>query len=303
MVVPRLCDNGRVTRVGPFELIDVPPLSEPRMLLALQPWVDVGSVGTMALTFLEETFGGQPVGELARPGYFYDFTRYRPTLFRREGKREVSIPNTRLHHARDKDERDWLLLHALEPHANGDEYTAGVLDLCRHFKVCEYTLIGAMYAPVPHTRPPLASGGASDEAMLARLRDAGIRESNYEGPTTILASVTTEAEKLGMISAGVILQLPAYAQLERDYTGLYALLGYLNTLYGLGLKLDQLRAQSERQTEAINETVAEDARLKAWLTEMENAYDAERPADGPAEESKLSPELESFLRDVEGRLN
>jgi len=139
--------------------------------------------------------------------------------------------------------------------------------------------------------------------MLARLRDAGIRESHYEGPTTILASVTTEAEKLGMISSGVILQLPAYAQLERDYTGLYALLGYLEKLYGLGLKLDQLRAQSERQTEAINENVAEDARLKAWLTEMEAAYDAERSADGPATGTKLSPELESFLRDVEGRLD
>jgi predicted ATP-grasp superfamily ATP-dependent carboligase len=291
-----------VTKVGPFELIDVPPLSEPRMLLALQPWVDVGSVGTMALTFLEETFGGQPVGELTRPGYFYDFTRYRPTLFRREGKREVSVPNTRLHHAQDKAGRDWLLLHALEPHANGDEYTQGIIELCRHFKVSEYTLIGAMYAPVPHTRPPVASGGASDEAMLERLRNAGVRESNYEGPTTILASVTTEAEKLGMISAGVILQLPAYAQLERDYTGLYALLGYLDRLYSLGLTLDQLRAQSERQTEAINENVAEDSRLKAWLVEMEDAYDAERTADGPAEDSKLSPELESFLRDVEGRL-
>ncbi|HUF53542.1 MAG TPA: hypothetical protein VMR52_07185 [Dehalococcoidia bacterium] len=37
-----------MTQVGPFELIDVPPLGEPRMLVALQPWVDVGSVGTMA---------------------------------------------------------------------------------------------------------------------------------------------------------------------------------------------------------------------------------------------------------------
>jgi predicted ATP-grasp superfamily ATP-dependent carboligase len=292
-----------VTQVGPFELIDVPVLSEPRMLVALQPWVDVGSVGTMALTFLEETFGGQPIGELARPGYFYDFTRYRPTLFRREGKREISLPNTRLHHARDKDERDWLLLHALEPHANGDEYTEGVIGLCRHFKVSEYALIGSMYAPVPHTRPPVASGGSNDEPMLARLREAGVRESNYEGPTTILAGVTTEAEKVGMVSASLILQLPAYAQLERDFTGLYAMLGYLDTLYGFGLKLDQLRGQSERQTEAINESVTDDPRLKAWLAEMEEAYDAQRPADGPAEDSKLSPELESFLRDVEGRLD
>ena len=292
-----------MTQVGPFEIIDVPPLDEPRMLVALQPWVDVGSVGTMALTFLEETFGGQPIGELTRPGRFYDFTRYRPTLFRREGKREVSIPNTRLHHARDKQDRDWLLLHALEPHANGDEYTEGVLGLCKHFNVSEYALVGSMYAPVPHTRPPIASGGANDETTLARLRQAGVRESNYEGPTTILATVTTEADKLGMTTSGLILQLPAYAQLERDYTGLHALLGYLDAMFGFGLSLDQLGEQSERQTEAINESVSDDPHLKAWLAELETAYDAERPGEAPADDTPLSPELESFLRDIERKMD
>ncbi len=49
--------------------------------------------------------------------------------------------------------------------------------------------------------------------------------------------------------------------------------------------------------------MAEDERLKSWLAEMEQAYDAERPADGSAEGTQLSPELESFLRDVEGRLD
>jgi predicted ATP-grasp superfamily ATP-dependent carboligase len=292
-----------VTQVGPFELIDVPPLTEPRMLTALQPWVDVGSVGTMALTFLEEKFGGQPIGELTRPGRYYDFTRYRPTLFRREGKREVSLPNTRLHHIRDKEERDWLLLHTLEPHANGDEFTQGVLDLCAHFNVREYTLVGSMYAPVPHTRPPVASGGASDEETLARMRKAGVRESSYEGPTTILATVTTEADKLNMTTSGLILQLPAYAQLERDYTGLYAILQYLDSIFGFGLKLEQLREQSQRQTEAINESVADDDRLKAWLSELEAVYDSERPGAAPAEDTQMSPELESFLRDIERRMD
>jgi predicted ATP-grasp superfamily ATP-dependent carboligase len=292
-----------VTQVGPFELIDVPPLDEPRMLVALQPWVDVGSVGTMTLTFLEETFGGQPIGELVRPGAYYDFTRYRPTMFRREGKREVSLPNSRLHHARDKGNRDWLLLHALEPHANGDEYTQGVIDLCTHFGVSEYVLIGSMYAPVPHTRPPVASGGATDEALLARLRAAGVRESTYEGPTTILATISTAMETLGHATAGVILQLPAYAQLERDYTGLYGLLGLLNQIYDFGLPLEQLREQSERQTDAINESVADDNRLKAWLAELEQNYDAERGGETTAEDSQLSPELESFLRDIERRMD
>ena len=38
-----------------FELVyPLPDLEQPRLLIALQPWIDVGSVGTMTLGFLEQ---------------------------------------------------------------------------------------------------------------------------------------------------------------------------------------------------------------------------------------------------------
>ena len=196
--------------VGPFQIQDgLPALERPRLLLCLRPWVDVGSVSTMALTFLEEAWGSRRLAQLTRPGVFYDFTRYRPTLHRREGQRIVTVPNTFLNHARSPDGQDWLFLHALEPHSHGDDYAEAVFQLMQRLGVAEYAMVGAMYAPVPHTRPPTASGSASDDAMRDRLQRLGVRESSYEGPTTIMAVLPAVAAAGGIQTMTVILQMPA----------------------------------------------------------------------------------------------
>jgi len=283
-----------------FEFRDpLPELNEPRLLLTLRPWIDVGSVGTMALTWFEEAWGAEPLAQLARPGRFYDFTRYRPMLYRHEGQRQVSVPNTAVHHGR-VDGQDWLLMHALEPHNHGDEYVEAVLELFKRLGVKQYALIGSMYAPVPHTRPPRVSGGASNESLRARLHGAGVKESNYEGPTTIMAMLPAMSQEVGIDAATVILQLPAYAQIERDYRGLRCLLELLCRTFGFTLDLAPVAEEERRQAEAIEESVREDSRLQAWIGELEAMYDAEA---GPGEESgePLSPGLENFLREVEQR--
>ena len=63
-------------QVGAFELSEpLPELQRPLMIAMLKPWIDVGSVGTLALGYLEKQFGAVEVGQLQRPGQFYDFTR------------------------------------------------------------------------------------------------------------------------------------------------------------------------------------------------------------------------------------
>ena len=209
-----------------------------------------------------------------------------------------------MHYAEGKDGRDWLLLHTLEPHSHGEDFVEGLITLMKRLEVSEYLMIGSMYAPVPHTRPPLVSGGASSETMRERLRLGGVRESGYEGPTTILARLGTSAPALAIETATMIVQLPAYAQLERDYRGLGHMLGLLNGFYGLSLDPAPLAEQVSEETRVIEQTVDENPQLKAWIGELERMYDADHdksPEEGPPA-APLSPELESFLRDVEGRL-
>ena len=85
---------------GAFTLVEpLPELKDPHVIAMLRPWIDVGSVGTIALRKLERYFGAKELGRLSRPGNFYDFTRYRPIMRTVEGNRVLNIPNTVINYA------------------------------------------------------------------------------------------------------------------------------------------------------------------------------------------------------------
>ncbi|MFQ5874645.1 MAG: PAC2 family protein, partial [Dehalococcoidia bacterium] len=102
-------------KIGAFEVCEpLPELDQPHAIAMLRPWVDVGSVGTVALSRLERHFAAQELGRLAQPGHFYDFTRYRPVLRYVEGVRHVTVPNTLINYAQREGERDFLFVRLLE---------------------------------------------------------------------------------------------------------------------------------------------------------------------------------------------
>ena len=292
-------------RLGAFELQEpVPKLRRPRLLAALQPWVDVGSVGSLTLAYLEEVWQGRELARLTRPGYFFDFTRYRPMTRPKGDRREITLPNTVLQFAQ-RDEEDWLFLHAMEPHANGEEYVEALVELLGHFEIQEYVLIGSMYAPVPHTRPSLPVGGAASPTLQEQLQSLGVRTGNsYEGPTSVVTLVQERLLDRNIPTAIVLFQLPAYAQLEQDYRGQCEALELLQKLYGWKMDLSGIRRQGERQYAELDETARRDPRLKQWLEQLESVYDTELESESTSEEGPpLSPGLESFLKEMEGQFD
>ena len=79
-------------RIGAFEINDpIPELNDPHVFAMVRPWVDVGSVGRLTLNRLERFLGSKELGRLVRPGNFFDFTRYRPTMRLVKGEREVRV--------------------------------------------------------------------------------------------------------------------------------------------------------------------------------------------------------------------
>jgi len=66
-------------RIGAFEVSElIPDLRDPVVIASLQPWIDVNNVATSILHELETQYGGIELARLAKPGLFFDFTRYRP---------------------------------------------------------------------------------------------------------------------------------------------------------------------------------------------------------------------------------
>lgn len=289
-------------RLGAFQLDGpIPELKEPHALAMLQPWVDVGSVGTLTLLWLETQFATKELTRLARPGDFFDFTRYRPTSYVKEGHRQLTIPNTYVTYGQRETGNDFLFLHLLEPHSHGEAYVESLLRLLDRFKVKRYCLIGSMYDLVPHTRPLLLTGGGTGKDVEKQLEKMELRASNYQGPTTIVSLIPQRAQDMGMETMSLIVHLPQYTKLDDDYMGTVRLMKVLSLLYDLPTDKTYLE-KAEQQLEQINLALDKNPQLKAIVTHLETHYDARgRTRQKEEETPRLSPEVEKFLMEMDKR--
>ncbi len=293
-----MCYNVNM-RLGAFELNEpVPELKEPHALAMLDPWIDVGSVGTLTLAWLEKHFQAKELARIVRPGNFFDFTRYRPTSLFKEGRREVIVPNTYVTYAQQPAGHDFLFLHLLEPHSHSEVYVESISRLLARFGVTRYYLIGSMYDYVPHTRPLIVTGGAVGRRVTQELERLGVESSNYQGPTTITYLVTQRAPEMGMETMSLIVHLPQYTQLDEDYSGATRLMEMLSLLYGIP-KDEAYYVRAKEQLDEINQALDRNPQLKAIVREIETHYEERLRTRREERPPYLSPEVERFLSDLE----
>ncbi len=288
-------------RIGDFEFDEpLPELKDPHVLAVLRPWIDVGSVGSLSLRRIERHLGAKEVGRLVRPGRFYDFTRYRPKSVLRQGKREYTIPSTTVKVAVRENGPDLITLHLLEPHAYGEDLTDSVAEMLGKLGVKRYSMIGAMYDMVPHTRPLLVSGGTVDASNEEEYRMVEVRPSDYEGPTTITQLIFQHAESMKMETRIFVVHLPQYFQVEEDFTGTARLTGILCRIYGLPNRLED-RERGVQQYESLQHIVSDTSEVSRLLSRLEERYDRENreASPGQAPIPPLSPQIEEFLQGLD----
>jgi hypothetical protein len=296
-------------RIGAFEIHEpVPELRDPHVFAMVRPWVDVGSVGTLTLNRLERFLGSKELGKLVRPGTFFDFTRYRPTMRMANGEREVKIPNSIVRYAKTENGPDYLFFHLLEPHSNGEDYTDSLLEVVKHFDVKRYCRIGAMYDAVPHTRPLLVTGTLGSVQLNRPVPHFKVRRSTYQGPTTIMNLLSEGIEKSDIESINLMVHLPQYVQLEEDYAGTSRMIEVLSSVYDtIPADLAPIR-RGERQYRELSATLEQNSELKDLIQQMEAYYDAqidseEYSTEEPVPTTTLSPEIERFLSELGERLD
>lgn len=291
-------------RVGGFELREpLPQLRRPHVIASLRPWVDAGSVGSLALARLERHLSGQDLGSLATPGTYFDFTRYRPITHYAEGQRRLTIPNTIVRWALGQGEFDFVFLHLLEPHAFAEEYIDSVMALLQHLQVKRYCRIGGMYDAIPHTRPLPVMGSIDGEEMTDVAGVTPSRREPYQGPTSIMSLINDRLGALDIENMTLMVRLPQYVQLEEDYTGAARLLNVLCALYNFPAELSVSR-RGVRQYERVSAEIERNAGVKALVEQLEADYDARMASSSEQEASPpLSPSVEEFLRDLGDHLN
>jgi hypothetical protein len=298
--------RSRIMKIGDFEIeMPDPPLQDPHCIAILKPWINVGNVGKIVLRRLGKMYASERIGQLDRPGKFYDFTRYRPTIRLRNGERSVRVPNTRVSFARRPGTNDLILLELLEPHAFAEDFNDSVIELMKALKVTRYVQLGGMYDSVSHSRQLPVTGSARGWEPPEGFGDVKIRGSRYQGPTSMTSQISDRVWKdLNLETLSLMVHLPLYLKLDDDYAGSARILKILSELYGFSSALPEIE-MGEQQYEQVGPAMTDNPALKEMVERFERESDTDDPADegGSGSEGSdtgisLSPEIEQFLSEI-----
>ena len=290
-------------RVGAFEVTEpVPELNEPHAFAVVPNWIDVGRSGSLTLSRMEQLFGGEKLAALARPGEFYDFTRYRPVLSRKGESVDVTFVNAMVTYGRRKEGSDFVFLRLPEPHMLAETFVESVVELLKRLNVKRYSLLGSVYDMVPYTRPLLVTSTASNQSLRSNLSVTKVVPSGYNGLTSYLSLIEQYVAQIGLEALSLIVHIPGYLTLDDDYRGEKRLMEVIGSLYGLEMPqevVDKSREQEDRFRQQSEQLLEEQPELRAILKQLEDNYDAR--VNARKEVTRLSPEVEKFLKELNER--
>ncbi|MEE8046180.1 MAG: PAC2 family protein [Dehalococcoidia bacterium] len=297
-------------KIGDFEIdMPNPPLQDPHCIVILKPWINVGNVGKIVLGRLGKMYAAESMGELDRPGKFYDFTRYRPSIRLRGGNRTVRVPNTRVKFARRPGTNDLVFLELLEPHAFAEDFNDSVVELMKALGVTRYVQLGGMYDSVSHSRQLPVTGSARGWEPPTGFGDVKIGGSRYQGPTSMTSQISDRIwNDLNLETLSLMVHLPLYLKLDDDYAGSARILKILSELYGFSAALPEIEMGAQ-QYEQVGPAMDNNPALKDMVErfERESESDAHADEDGSSsgddegssgDKISLSPEIEQFLSDI-----
>ena len=210
--------------------------------------------------------------------------------------RRIDWPETAFYHAHPNGlDRDVVLLLGIEPNVRWRTFTDLLVGLVRELGVEMMITLGALLADVPHTRPSPVTGSASDPDLVRQL---GLSESRYEGPTGIVGVLHDACRRAEIPSASLWVAVPHYVSLTPSPRAAVALCDRLGGLIGVDIDVAELEEAARSYEEQVSEAVASDEETAAYVEELEHRVDSleETSADLPSGDA-LAAELTRFLRE------
>lgn len=279
---------------------EMPALRKPMFIAAFRGWNDAGEAATLAVRHLIESWSATPFASIDAEEFF-DFTVARPMIFINEdGQRDLQWPPNRFYYHQHPDaEHDVVLFVGTEPHLKWRTFCETALGLFQRLDGSRLMTLGALVAATTHRRAPPVTGFSTEEELRGRLEGMTISRARYEGPTGIVGTLHDAWRRAGLPAASLWAGLPPYLGDAQNARGALALLEALDRLFAFVPDLTALQEASRKLEEQIDEALANNLQMRAYLAELEKRIDsgvveAATPDLPPA--GDLIGELEAFLR-------
>jgi proteasome assembly chaperone (PAC2) family protein len=261
-------------------IFERPRLDSPRMVIGLSGWMDSGSVSTGTVEYLIEKLGAAKVAAIdGEDFYIYNFpgsmdiaALFRPTTKIVEGLVRKFEPPENIFYASESD--NLLLLLGKEPHLKWKTFADCIFWLAQEWSASAIYFIGSYGGLVPHTRQPRISASVSHAKIKARLKEYGLKFTNYNGPAGISTYLTYMAHLRNIPMASLVAEIPAYVE-GKNPRCIDAVVKMLASLLGMHINLDDLLELSDELEKKLNDLVDERPELAELIKKLEQDYDNE----------------------------
>jgi predicted ATP-grasp superfamily ATP-dependent carboligase len=266
------------------------------MVCAFQGWNDAGEAASSALSFIASALDARRFARIDSEE-FYDFQANRPTIRFGEGRRrEIIWPTIEILEApAPRAARDLVLVRGAEPSMRWRAFSSHVVDLAEALGVQLVLTLGALLGDVPHTRPVVMTGHASDPSLAQRL---GLAPSSYEGPTGIVGVLHSACVEAGLPSASLWAGVPHYVAAAANPKAALALVRRIEGLIGVSLDASELESAATDFERQVGIAVQSDPEIQAFVERLEQAAESEQehsPEQVPSGDT-LAREFQRFLR-------
>jgi proteasome assembly chaperone (PAC2) family protein len=277
-------------------------LDRPIMLLAMSGWVDAASVGTDAIELIID--GGDVIAAF-EPDALFDYRSSRPVLSFSSGElTEISWPRLEIVQ-RTVDGVDLLIVSGNEPDFRWQQLTREFVELADRYNVSRFVTLGAVPAPVPHTRPVRVVCTTSDPDLLLEADE--MLPNDLVVPGAAVSVLRQGIADAGIPAIGYWVQTPHYLQ-NPFYPGVLSLMERVGDQVAVEFPLADLAEKASAQLEEIDSDLSERSDAKQYVERLEQMHDRQDEQDQPPpifsfedipSPDEIGAEVEKFLRSTE----
>ena len=178
--------------------------------------------------------------------------------------------------------RSVVLFLAAEPRMRWRSYSRELAQLAKRCGVRQAAFFGSAWADVPHSRPPIITGWATETRLRTRLEALGVPFSGYQGPSS-MQSAAIEAFRAEQIAcASLFSNGPHYLPVPNANLSL-ALLRRLTALFMLDVDLSTLKEAGEALVQQANAAMEERSEFRDHVRQLEAQFDQQGEALAPGE--------------------
>ncbi len=271
-------------------------LVDPVIVVALDGWTDAGRAGSMAGEMLQRGWPGEGIGEFDADALF-DYRDRRPILSIDSGMLERPVwPSLKVVALSPASTLSVLLVQGAEPDLAWQQLCADLVELAQAAGATRYVGLGAVPAPVPHTRATQVITTGNDEALLDRY---GRPHERLTVPASCQVIIEAAMAYARLQTLGLWARIPHYIAGEYP-AGAHALLSVLSDFLGAELDLAELEVHAQQERQRLDLASTNSTEIVAHIRQLELAYDENVGEDaglgGLPSGDEIAADLERFLR-------